>query len=122
MYYIFRAVFDLGVYYKPWKKWNTIVLRKPGKACYDIAKSYCPIALLNTLHKLLTSITAEPTIYWGEKHKLLPSMHFGSCPGHTTTDAVHLLMQTVKHTWCNGKVVLALFLDIEGTFPNTTTE
>ena len=59
VYYIYRAVFDIGVYYDPWKHWNTIVLRKLGKVCYDTAKSYCPIALLNTLHKLLTSITTD---------------------------------------------------------------
>jgi len=122
VYHIYRAVFDIGVYYEPWQHWNTIVLRKPGKARYDTAKSYRPIALLNTLHKLLTSITAELLIYWGEHHKLLPPMHFGGRPGRTTTDAVHLLAQTVKHAWRNGKVVSALFLDIEGAFPNATTE
>ena len=122
IYYIYSAALELRVYYEPWKHWNTIVLRKPGKARYDIAKSYRPIALLNTLHKLLTSIIAELMIYWGERHQLLPPMHFGGRPGRTTTDAVHLLAQTIKHAWRNGKVVLALFLNIEGAFPNATTE
>ena len=49
-------------------------------------------------------------------------MHFGGRPGRTMTDAVHILVQTIKHAWCNGKVVSALFLDIEGAFPNATTE
>jgi len=49
-------------------------------------------------------------------------MHFRGCPGHTTTDTVHLLAQTIKHTWRNSKVVSVLFLDIEGAFPNATTE
>jgi len=37
-------------------------------------------------------------------------------------DTVLLLSQTIKQAWCNGKVVSALFLDIEGAFPNATTE
>src|SRR5882762_9395975 len=49
-------------------------------------------------------------------------MHFRGCPGCTTMDVVHLLAQTIKHAWHNGKVVSALFLDIEGAFPNATME
>ena len=78
--------------------------------------------MLNALHKLLMSITTELTIYWGKHHWLLPPMHFGGQPGCTMVDAVHLLAQTVKHVWRNGKVVSALFLDIEGAFPNATME
>ena len=74
------------------------------------------------MHKLLTSIVAELTIYYGEHKQLLPPMHFGGRPGHTTTDAVLLLSQTIKQAWRNGKVVSALFLDIEGAFPNVTME
>jgi len=77
LYYIYSAAFTRHIYYDPWKSWNTIVLRKPGKVCYDSAKSYRPIVLLNTMHKLLTSIVAELTTYYGESKQLLPPMHFG---------------------------------------------
>jgi hypothetical protein len=35
---------------------------------------------------------------------------------------LHLLEATVKNAWRSGKVVLALFLDIEGAFPNAVMD
>ncbi|THH05611.1 hypothetical protein EW146_g9856 [Bondarzewia mesenterica] len=63
LYWIYRATFSLQMYYDPWHSFITVVLRKPGKPRYDIAKSYRPIALLNTMAKLLTSIILEQLIY-----------------------------------------------------------
>ena len=48
-------------------------------------------------------------------------MHFGGCPGRSTTDSLHLLEYTVKHAWHNKRVASILFLEIEGTFPNVVT-
>ncbi|TFY62710.1 hypothetical protein EVG20_g6603 [Dentipellis fragilis] len=121
LYYIFRATFALKVYYNPWREFTTVVLRKPNKPRYDLAKAYRPIALLNTTCKLLTSIVAEELTFLGEHHGLLPANHFGGRPGCTTTDAMHLLTQRVKNAWRQGNVVSALFLDIEGAFPNAVT-
>jgi hypothetical protein len=45
---IYTAIVETGIYYAPWKAFNTIVLRKPGKPRYDNPKAYRPIALLNT--------------------------------------------------------------------------
>ena len=56
-----------------------------------------------------------------ETHGLLLEMHFGGRPGRTTTDSLHLLMDMVKAAWCRKKVVLVLFLDVEGAFPNAVT-
>ncbi|KAA1478016.1 hypothetical protein DENSPDRAFT_787504, partial [Dentipellis sp. KUC8613] len=53
LYYIFEATFALNVYYDPWREFTTVVLRKPNKPRYDLAKAYRPIALLNTTCKLL---------------------------------------------------------------------
>ena len=52
-----------------------------------------------------------------EMHGLLPTTHFGRCPGQTTTDSLHLLMDYIKAAWRKKKVVSALFLDMEGAFP-----
>jgi len=48
------------------------VLRKPGKPRYDIPKAYHPIALLNTMAKLLMSIVVEEVSYLTEKQHFLP--------------------------------------------------
>ena len=115
---IFVAMFECTLIYKPWKTFTTVVLRKPGKPRYDIPKAYQPIALLNMMWKALMAIVADQLTFATEKYQLLPATHFGGRPGCTTTDAMHLLANTIKVSWRKGKVTSALFLDIEGAFPN----
>lgn len=57
-----------------------------------------------------------------ETHNLLPGTHFRGRPGRSTKDSLHLLENTIRHAWRQKKVVSALFLDIEGAFPNTVTD
>lgn len=116
--YLFRAVFALETYYPGWLEVTTIILQKPGKPAYDVAKAHRPVALLNTLAKLLTAIIAEDLTHMVEKYGLLPKTQFGGRPGRTTTDSMHLLTNWTKHQWRQGRVVSILFLDIEGAFPN----
>ena len=118
LHHIFTAIYDKKLYHAPWKNFTAIVLRKPGKANYDIPKAYRPIALINTMWKVLTAILANQLTHFAEKHRLLPDHHFGGRPGRTTTDAMHLLTYKIKGAWRKGQVASVLFLDIEGAFPN----
>jgi len=118
LYPIYVAILDKNLQYSPWKTFTTIILCKPGKPHYDVPKAYCPIALLNTMWKVLTTIVADQITFLTEKHQLLPKNHFGGHPGCTTTNAMHLLTLRIKATWCAGKVAAVLFLDIKGAFPN----
>lgn len=122
LYHIYTAIIRQGNYYEPWKQFTTVVLRKPGKPKYNVPKAYRPIALLNTLAKLLSAIIAEQLMFYAEKYNLLPPNHFGGRPKRTASDAVHLLVHRIKNEWRNGKVVSVLFLDIEGAFPNAVNE
>ena len=72
--------------------------------------------------KVLTGLLAEQLSYYTEKFQLLPDHHFRGHPRQTTTDTMHLLIYRIKDTWCKGKVVSVLFLDIEGAFPNAVVE
>ena len=119
LFFIYRAVFELNVYHNRWLTSTTLVLRKPGKPAYDVPNAYRPIGLLDTLGKLLSTLVAADLTYLAEKHELLPSNQFGGRPGRNTTDAIHMLTHTVKNAWRSGKVAAALFLDIQGAFPNT---
>ena len=118
---IYSAMIEKVIYYAPWKLSTTVVLRKPGKPRYDTPKAYRPIALLNTLCKVLTAVAAELMTFYTEKYQLLPANHFGGRPGRTTTDAVHLLVHKIKDSWRKKQVTAVLFLDIEGAFPNAVT-
>jgi hypothetical protein len=70
--HIFRVTFDLEFYPETWKLSTTVVLRKPGRPDYTIPKAYRPIALLDTMAKILSSCVAEDVAYIAEKHQLLP--------------------------------------------------
>ena len=119
LYFIFRALFKLSVYHDCWLSSTTLVLRKPGKPNYNVAKAYRPIALLDTIGKLLSTLVAADISHLAEKHSLHPPGQFGSRPGRNTSDSIHYLTHKIKDAWRAGKVAAALFLDVQGTFTNT---
>ncbi len=116
--HIIKAIIDKGLYYDPWRESTTVVLCKPGKPNYQLAKAYRPIALINTLAKVVTDIVATDISYLAEKFELIPKTHFGGRPGRSTIDVLHYLTHRIKEAWRKKKVVSVLFLDIEGAFPN----
>jgi len=118
---IYKATFMLNTYCNKWRVWDTIVLQKPGKPRYDIPKAYRPIALMNTMAKLLSAMVMEDLVYMCEKYVMLLDNHFSSQPGCCTMDAMHLLVYKIKAAWQRGNVVAVLFLDVEGAFPNAVT-
>ena len=67
------------------------------------------------------SIVTKELSHLVKTHGLLPATHFGGCPSWTTTDSLQLLMDYIKAAWRKKKVVSALFLDMEGMFPNAVT-
>jgi hypothetical protein len=122
LFFIFRAVFDLKVYHPRWLESTTLVLRKIGKTTYDVAKSYHPIGLIDTIPKVLSTLCSRHISYLTNKHNLLPSTQFGGCPGCNTTDTMLLVVHKIKNAWRHSKVVAALFLDVQGAFPNMVKE
>ncbi|QRV81763.1 Reverse transcriptase from transposon X-element protein [Ceratobasidium sp. AG-Ba] len=107
-----------GLYPSTWRHSRTVVLRKPGKPDYSMAKAYRPIALLNVVGKILSSCVARRLNFLAEKHEWFPEHHFGGRQGRTTTDALHLLVKRIKDAWAKGEVASALFLDVKGAFPH----
>jgi len=77
LHLIYIAMLDKSLHYKPWKSFTTVVLCKPGKPCYDVPKAYYPIALLNTMWKVITAIVADQIMFLSEDHQLLLKHHFG---------------------------------------------
>jgi len=119
LFFIYRAVFELRVYHPAWLKSLTVVLRKIGKTNYDVAKSYCPVGLIDTIPKGLSTLVCKHISHLMEKNNLFPAEQFGGRPGRNTTDAMLLVVDRIKNAWRAGKVTAALFLDIQGAFPNT---
>ena len=80
---LMQASLDIGHFPKAFRTSNTVVLRKPAKPDYTKSKAYRPIALENTLGKVLESIMATIISYLTETYNLLPNGHHGACPRHS---------------------------------------
>ncbi len=87
LYPIYKAMAKRNLHYVPWKTFTMVVLRKPGKPRYDVPKAYRPIALLNTMWKVLAAIIADQLSYLSERHHLLPAHHFGCSPNETSSQS-----------------------------------
>ncbi|KAG5736093.1 hypothetical protein E4T56_gene6291 [Termitomyces sp. T112] len=122
LFFIFAAVFKLRVYRPSWLESTTLVLRKPGKPAYNVAKAYRPIGLLNTIGKLFSTMVAADISYLAEKYRMLPPGQFRGRPGRNTTDTMHLVVSRIKDAWRSDNVATALFLDVQGAFPNTVKD
>ena len=122
LYYIFRAIFELEVYPDEWRESITVVLRKPGKPSYEEPKAYRPIALLNTMGKLLSSLVADDLSHFSETRGVFPNNQFGGRPQRSTSDSMLLLTHTIREKWRQKKVASVLFLDVQGAFPNVVKE
>ena len=63
LFHIYNAMYKRNLLYKPWKQFMTVVLQKPGKLHYDILKAHRPIALLNTMWKVLMALIAGQLLW-----------------------------------------------------------
>lgn len=105
-----------------WKDSTIVVIRKPEKPDYTVTGAYRPIALLDTIGKVLASCITEDLLAFTDKMSLLPPMQFGCRPGRTTTDTLHYTISFIKNAWQGRDEVVALFLDIKVAFPSVYLE
>jgi hypothetical protein len=78
---------------------TVVVLRKPGKANYTTPKAYRPIALLNTIGKIMDAMVAKRLSYLTEKHQLLPPTHVGGRKRKSTEHALHHITDNIYEAW-----------------------
>ena len=107
-----------------YKESTTIVLRKEGKKDYSLPGSYRPIALENTLAKVIEKIIADRISSAAEEHSLLPWNQMGARKQRSTLSAVGLLTSCVQTAWKArpGCIVSMLSLDLAGAFDNVSHE
>ena len=68
---IAKACFIIGYYLRLKRAIIMVVLYKEGKADYLLLGSYCPIALENTLSKILERVIVEYIVDIAKEHALL---------------------------------------------------
>ena len=117
---IFNQCLALAYCPKHFRASSTIALRKPGKDDYTVPRAYRPIALLNTIGKIMDAIIARRLSYVAETYHTLPSTHFGGRKQKSTEHALHNIIETIYDAWNNGTSNIAslLLLDVSGAFDN----
>jgi len=68
-----------------------VILRKEGKVDYLIPGSYCPIALENTLSKILEKVIADHIVDTAKEHALLLQSQIGARKNRLTLLVLTLL-------------------------------
>ncbi|KAI9037662.1 uncharacterized protein KD926_000148 [Aspergillus affinis] len=117
---IFNACLRLGHNPEYFQQSTTVVLRKTAPRDYRLAKSYRPIALLNTLGKILEAV-ATVRIAWAlEERNLLPRSHLGGRRGISVDHLIQLLLDQIFESWGKGRKVSMLLLDVAGAFDNVS--
>ena len=106
----------------PFKTTTTVILRKLAKPDYTKANTYRPIALENTLGKLIESVMTELLSHAVEEYQLIPAQHYGGRPGRTGEEAMTMLVEKITHAWKEKEVYSAVFMDVAGAFNNVHHE
>ena len=113
-----QASINLSHFPACFKTTTTIVLRKPQKSDYTKPNAYRPIALENTLGKIIESVLTDLLGYLTETHNLLPANHFGGRPGRTGEDAMAILSEKIHKAWKERDIYSVIFMDVAGAFNN----
>lgn len=113
---IYQACLLYGYCPEHFRKSITIVLRKANKANYEDPKSYRPIALLNTIGKILEAILANRLSYCVERYQLLPTHHIGGRKGKSTDTAIHTMLGHIYKAWDKNQAASVLLLDVSGAY------
>ncbi|OHW97034.1 reverse transcriptase [Colletotrichum incanum] len=117
---IFNQSLRIGHCPQHFRKSTTVVLRKPGKDNYTVPKACRPIALLNTVGKIMDATIATRLSYLAETHGLLPDSHMSGRKQRSTEHALHRIVDQIYEAWGSGKVASLLLLDVSGAFDNVS--
>ncbi|KAF8688256.1 hypothetical protein AX14_003488, partial [Amanita brunnescens Koide BX004] len=116
------ALFNSICHHGVWPEWlsesTSVIIPKPKKVDYTIPKAYRPIALLNTVGKLLTKIIAHRLQHDASAFGLL---HEGQCGGvqkHATIDAGLVLLDFINTNRERGWHTSVCAIDIAQFFPS----
>jgi hypothetical protein len=117
-------IFNLSLFtgHHPWKHTTVVILNKPNKLDYSLAKAYCPISLLEYTAKLLEKIVAKRVNANIISTNLLSMSQFSSRPHHNAIDAVATLVYRIQATRATGNTGALLLFDISGFFDNINPE
>jgi hypothetical protein len=96
---------------------RTVALWKPGKDDYTNPRAWRPIALLNTVGKIIEAVTARYLQQIAEQYHMLPEQQMGARESRSAETALDLLTNQVRAMWESRDYVASLLaLDITKVF------
>jgi ribonuclease HI len=117
---IFTACVALGYIPKAWRNVRVVFIPKPGRASYELAKSFRPISLtsffLKTLERLIDLYIRTGPL---KGYPLHEAQHAYQRAKSCET-ALHDLVSRVELALNHKIFALGAFLDVEGAFDNTS--
>jgi len=115
---IVKTSFRLGIHPRLWKESKRVVIPKPNKPDYRVAKAYRVITLLKCLGKVVEKVAANAIAEECERRRLLHDGQFGCRKRRSTIDAVGTLMKRVEEASGRGNTAAVLLIDVKGAFPH----
>lgn len=119
---IYNGCIKFGHHPEIWKFTETIILPKPGKPDYGVAKAYRPIALSTFFTRVFESLMTKRLTHFMEINNLFSEDQHGFRKHHNTTDGLLKLIEYIKSEWKKGNVVSILTLDLSGAYDNVDHE
>ena len=113
-----QASLKLEYFPRRFRDARVTVLRKPGKttAQLQLAGGWRPIALLNTVGKVIEAIVAGRIADAAEVNNLLPANQMGNRRNRSSELAIRLLTDQIRTAWAYNAIPSLLQLDIKGAF------
>ena len=115
---IFTACVRLAYHPPRWKEAKVVVIPKPDKADYSLAKAHRPISLLEAMSKLMEKAVAKRMQHDIVAHKLIPANQFGGRMHSSCLDAGITLIHDVQTAHAAGLKAGILLFDVRGFFDN----
>lgn len=94
-----------------WKKAHLVLIPKPGSA-----NAYRPISLIDSVAKIFERILADRILGVLAHNHRLNDNQFGFRRGKSTTDALNAVADKIRRAKIEGKVAIAVSLDIKNAF------
>ncbi len=112
---LFQACFHFSYHPLHFKLSSTVALRKPGKGDYSAPAAWIPVALLNSLGKVLETVVARRKTALSEVHGPLSPQHMGARPGRTSDTELYMLVKQTHAAWqADDGVASLLYPDMTG--------
>jgi hypothetical protein len=115
---IFSSCIRLGHHPNRWKEATVVVIPKPNKADYSLAKAHQPISLLETMSKLMEKAVAKRFQYDIVKEGLIHTNQFEGQTHSSCLDVGLTLIHDVQVAHAAGLKAGILLFDVKGFFDN----